>query len=64
MTDWQPIETAPSAGEMLGWSEAHGMSLVYCDQFLRVQGGVAYYNGDTYCSVTHWMPLPEPPAPA
>jgi hypothetical protein len=58
---WQPIETAPTEGEMLGWSSQHGYSLVFCDQRLDRYDTPEYFNGDVYCFVTHWQPLPEPP---
>lgn len=59
---WQTPLTAPMDGEMLGWSAEHGYSLVQCDNILERNNRVEYFNGDVYCIVTHWMPLPPPPA--
>ena len=78
MSEWQPIETAPTDG-----------SNVLCGHFVfspADNGNVAMWIAETYCSVegkwqlsgfddsinlsrrgrykppTHWMPLPAPPA--
>jgi len=66
MGEWQPIETAPTDGEMLAWSALHGFSLAQCSDMLVRNGATEYFNGDVFCIATHWMPLPEPPpnAPA
>ena len=58
---WQPIATAPEEGQMLGWGERDGVNVVDCDNRLDRNGGVEYFNGDVYCVVTHWQPLPAPP---
>ncbi len=51
---WQPISTVPRiAKEVLVWSRVFGVAVVSP----RHMG--PHYNG----SVTHWMPLPEPPQP-
>lgn len=58
---WQPIATAPEEGQTLGWGERDGVNVVDCDNRLDRNGGVEYFNGDVYCIVTHWQPLPAPP---
>lgn len=73
MSKWLPIESAPvsvlgsgAVNEMLMWVADGGM-----DKSGRVERGVIYEveGGKTVhvygylgsFSVTHWMPLPEPP---
>ena len=62
MSKWQPIETAPEEGE---WA------LVYADGAVNCAYVRRDYLPDDWTmpdcpnvqpeSVTHWMPLPEPP---
>lgn len=58
-TDWKPIETAKLGQEAIFW---HPM-------FTRPSVGVkngdrsAYFGETDFATnVTHWMPLPDPPA--
>lgn len=69
--EWQPIETAPVADfvtthpvDCLVWSSQIGG--VLCGRAWRYDDGEAVgqangYNGEW--QITHWRPLPEPPAP-
>jgi hypothetical protein len=69
MSEWQPIETAPSEGQFLGFWE-----YVYYGDRDRTCGIEVAERGDYNSSwimdhegahqpgiYTHWMPLPEPP---
>lgn len=65
--EWQPIETAPRDGTpFLAWCpnlHATGGVLIYLwlvgpKQFVTVPGAWADRGG----KITHWMPLPAPPA--
>lgn len=68
--NWQPIEVAPEADftvthplECLVWSREIGG--VRYGRVWRYKDGAAFgqangYGGDW--RITHWMPLPEPPA--
>ena len=50
-SEWQPIETAPKDGQdILAYRHPHGAFLI-----------PYYWGNDTY-QMTHWMPLPKPPA--
>ena len=71
MSEWQPIETAPTYKEVLVWpyptefcmTATHGKIPLLRDRFGWYYSeyergfGVIY----TECCPTHWMPLPEPP---
>lgn len=60
---WQPIDTAPRDGSILGFSPEHG-PLVYVAR-LYAQTGViweAQFDDDSWAGQpTHWQPLPPPP---
>jgi hypothetical protein len=66
MTDWQPIETAPSMRPVLVWAERYGMTTAY-----RSNSQYWDYKWFVSCSglaivpltwnPTHWAPLPNPP---
>ena len=62
--EWQPIETAPKDGsDFLAYHSERRLHYV-CYAVTAKDGGVAVVlNHDaTYLkSVTHWMPLPQPP---
>jgi hypothetical protein len=59
---WESVETASQDGtEFLGWSEVSGYHVVVSHQFDLPSGKHAWFNGDVYVTITHWMPLPEPP---
>ena len=59
MSQWQPIETAPSDIQILlysPWSHATNPG--------RIETGI-YHNsrgGSWHSWATHWMPLPAPPS--
>jgi len=68
MSEWQPIETAPSDVFVLIYMPWNGM--VRQARRLTATGGrtgwhVAFANGQssylTNATPTHWMPLPSPP---
>lgn len=55
--EWQPIETAPKDGMLLGFYDGM-IRLVLWDSGWAVVGRMT----DRYWfSPTHWMPLPPPP---
>lgn len=58
--DWQPIETAPTAEWVLVWGPS---SIVRAAAKCRVGAHVWWLDGDRIgVEITHWAPLPEPPA--
>jgi hypothetical protein len=67
MTAWQPIETAPKDGSVLLVCEVGlDSSMTYAVAFWGAQqDGVETWFGLDLLplgySLTHWMPLPEPP---
>lgn len=72
VSPWQPIETAPKNGQIIDiWCrvpEIHGESYDRIADCWYSAGRWWGYdeNGNDICrlkmnSVTHWMPLPEPP---
>lgn len=59
---WQPIETAPKDG---AWIMAYGRDLsitAYPAVIFWDDGWCPAREGQPGFSVTHWMPLPTPPA--
>ena len=57
---WQPIETAPKDGTIVDLLHKDGFRLI--DQWWDDEDqswAAALFRGD---DITHWMPLPEPPA--
>lgn len=61
MTEWQPIETAPKDGRILGWN---GFEVESLEKFDDVWGQVSDSGRITASRPTHWMPLPKPPKDA
>lgn len=62
---WQPIETAPRDGSILGWNRLDGV-LVYRPVNYGSNKQFASWAAEFDCEgladdPTHWMPLPEPP---
>ena len=58
---WMPIETAPKDGTpvvLLPWGEVEDMFVSFW-----IQSEARWANND-WSKVTHWMPLPAPPARA
>ncbi len=54
--EWQPIETAPLSGYILGaWRD--GSHWRFAEVFSEDDEWVNV-NSDCICSPTHWMPLP------
>ena len=77
MTQWQPIETAPRDGTVIimwlkePYAQQVGIGyrpitqVIIGDLFEETVGDdcmICSPYGD-WCSVTHWMPLPDPPEP-
>lgn len=65
MSEWQPMETAPTDGganhEYLLWDgkQAHIAAVWWFDDDEHKMP--AWFNGEYRVTPTHWMPLPEPP---
>lgn len=63
MSEWQPIETAPTAGIFLVYMplerEDRKMQVANWRPNVKVIGGLFSFDCEP---VTHWMPLPEPPS--
>jgi hypothetical protein len=56
---WQPIETAPKdEGIYLVWMPLRSLDPYSCQWWDEREGGFSNDFG-----ITHWMPLPAPPAP-
>ena len=59
LPQWQPIETAPEGGSILGWASgwAHPEVVVWDEKWR------CWYDSDLEYGVTpsHWQPLPTPP---
>jgi hypothetical protein len=72
MSDWQPIETAPTDGTNVLIAEVSRGSLgeAYYDynadqkRWYWANTGAGDYPDPHEPSPTHWMPLPAPPAPS
>ena len=68
--DWRPVSSAPKDGTrilgfgMLAWETAVGAATVRWDTFnhhwICDPNEASEYSPEE-CSLTHWMPLPEPP---
>jgi hypothetical protein len=68
MDDWQPIETAPKVGRILGYSEKDGQNVWWWVRHIMPDGSdrgswenISYEWYDLV-QPTHWMPLPLPPS--
>ena len=60
---WQPIETAPRDGSsIIACTNEYDEPLIL--RWFMVNGHETWrdWDADGYINVTHWMPLPEPPA--
>jgi hypothetical protein len=77
MSEWKPIETAPSDTEIVVYAPTETPSVFTAMKFEwgtgspdwgRYSGGIDAskddYFGDPDFYPTHWMPLPAPPAPS
>jgi hypothetical protein len=71
MSEWQPIETADKNNCILAWGilrGCHGYTRDEWKIFIARYSSWGWWpdapTGPHYsgCDVTHWMPLPEPPA--
>ncbi len=60
VTGWQTIETAPRDGtRFLLYDNAYMMVAWF--GWYENEGQPVWFNGDTTCIGTHWIPLPAPP---
>ena len=65
MTEWQPIETAPKDGtKFLALMRTSNIEIAF-----HAEGEYGGFRVDSYAPpminkdwMTHWMPLPKPPA--
>lgn len=71
---WQPIETAPASGEMMGYSPQDGIAVIGLGSWMygwpvSVAGSFVWAaDGDDgelvkIFGVTHWAPMPDVPPP-
>lgn len=63
MAEWQPIETAPKSGRFLVYvpdGALHRIMPAHYESNFRIIGDHFAYDQR---KPTHWMPLPDPPAP-
>ena len=58
MTDWQPIETAPSEEVLLYFPPVEKLRKELC---LRAMYKVGHAGVHPHRKPSHWMPLPAPP---
>ena len=66
MTEWQPIETAPKDGRQILVFDGKEMAAA---EYYQAKDGSAFWEighserARLYLrkTLTHWMPLPEPP---
>jgi hypothetical protein len=61
--EWQPIETAPRDGVIMGFKFGKYMEPVYCVSWVEKRD--RYWRsvrGDRVEAPTHWMPLPPLPS--
>jgi hypothetical protein len=56
--EWQPIETAPKDGTKVLIVDDDGVVDVAAYLIGKRYG---YWDTETFCCPTHWMPLPPPP---
>ena len=65
MSEWQPIDTAPTMQCVLFWHEYYSHGQVRHGYFLRngMPRGIdaTGRDEDLQFRPTHWMPLPPPP---
>ena len=60
MSEWQPIETAPKDGCLYLLCTDTGVMFV--GKYRKhLEMWVCQDGAERYRTVTHWMPLPEPP---
>ena len=67
--EWQPIETAPKDhSNFLGFGSQHGTCIAYWANWIdnlkeeECEGWMELGTYDKLPQLTHWMPLPGPPA--
>lgn len=61
MSDWQPIETAPTEGRFLVYMPTYNRNPIQVANYhldVKVIGNMFAFDMPP---PTHWMPLPEPP---
>lgn len=69
MSEWQPIETAPTerGAKILGWCVyPAGAEVRLCQNvpaYTARAGATSWDAHGCIQKVTHWMPLPAPPTP-
>jgi hypothetical protein len=62
---WQPIETAPRDGtEVILWATRHSMLMPHPERIIGAFRNGWWSGPSTLSHVTHWQPLPTPPADA
>jgi hypothetical protein len=67
MSEWQPIETAPTKGWFLAYRLIDGVPMIeqarWKTDFLgrKCVGGISWSYGEQSMP-THWMPLPATPS--
>lgn len=65
MTDWQPIETAPKDGtRILGFLISGRTPIIGLFRYWDDEDEAGFYPDNllVVVPITHWMPLPDPPA--
>ena len=65
-TEWRPIESAPKKDRLLLWLADEGFSITGCwdakEEMWRLPEWDMWTSEDGMHQITHWLPLPEPPA--
>jgi hypothetical protein len=57
MSEWKPIKKAPKDKDLIGYCVGSGSYfLIHWSRFMR-----GWISDEHMVSVTHWMPLPDPP---